>query len=350
MLNGVNQITDASNGALVVSLDFELHWGVRDHVTPQSSYWGNLWGARKAIPQILSIFQEFDIAATWATVGLLFAKSKSELAQFIPAVKPAYRNARLDPYLEICGENEADDPLHYAPNLIALIQGTPKQEIGCHTFSHYYCLEMGQSPHAFEADLKSAVSLAQRRGVRLESIVFPRNQVNRDCLALLPKFGFTNYRGVERGWAFDPEPSRHKTGFKRAARLADQYVPVCGKNLGRWNEMQESGDLCNVRGSMFLRPFSPQLKALDGIRFNRIAACLREAAISGLVFHLWWHPHNFGRHTEENLQFLRSILAVATECRERYGLRSLSMSEAAAEANAHRSRAAIDSAARPVLA
>jgi hypothetical protein len=350
MLSVVNKVTEAARGAFVVSLDFELHWGVRDHVTPQSSYWSNLLGAREAIPQILSLFQEFDIAATWATVGFLFAKSKSELAQFIPTVKPSYQNARLDPYVEICGDNEAEDPLHYASNLIALIQRTPKQEIGCHTFSHYYCLEMGQTPQTFEADLRSAVSLAQRRGVSLESIVFPRNQVNRNYLPLLPELGFTNYRGVERGWAFDPKPSRHKAGFKRAVRLADQYVPMCGKNLGKWNEMQESHDLCNVRGSMFLRPFSPRLKALDGIRFRRIAACIREAAISGLVFHLWWHPHNFGRYTKENLQFLRSILGVAAECREKHGLRSLSMSEAAVEANARRSRAAIDCAAMPVLA
>jgi hypothetical protein len=336
-------------GAFVISLDFELHWGVRDRVTTQSPYRRNLLGAREAIPEILSLFQEFEIAATWATVGLLFARSKRELAQYLPAVKPRYRNHRLDPYREICGDDEAEDPLHYAPSLLALIQRTPRQEIGCHTFSHYYCLEIGQSRQAFEADLSSAVSLAGRRGIRLESIVFPRNQVNADYLALLPKFGFTNYRGVEQGWAFDPEPSHRKAALRRAARLADQYVPIYAKKLSTWDDVRESHGLCNVRGSMFLRPFSPQLKVFDHIRFHRIATCIREAAVRGLIFHLWWHPHNFGRYTGENLQFLRSILAVVAECRTSHGLRSLSMSETAVDASTRRSQMAIDSAASRVL-
>jgi peptidoglycan/xylan/chitin deacetylase (PgdA/CDA1 family) len=330
-----------TGGAFVVSLDFELHWGVRDRVTAQSPYRSNLLGAREAIPEILSLFQEFEIAATWATVGLLFARSKSELAQYLPTAKPGYRNSRLDPYREVCGDDEGEDPLHYAPSLIALIQRTPKQEIGCHTFSHYYCLEMGQLRQDFEADISSAVSLARRRGIRLESIVFPRNQVNTDYLALLPEFGFTNYRGVEQGWAFDPEPSRRKAVVKRVARLADHYIPIYGNKLSTWDEMKGSHRLCNVRGSMFLRPFSPRLKVFDGIRFDRIAACIREAAVRGLVFHLWWHPHNFGRYMGENLQFLRSILAVVAECRAAHGLRSLSMSETA-EANTRRSQTAID--------
>src|SRR5689334_8603090 len=124
-------------GVFVVSLDFELHWGVRDRVAVQSSYRRNLSGAREAIPRMLSLFQEYEIAATWATVGFLFAQSKSEAATYSPAIKPAYKKVRLDPYRERYGDNELNDPLHYAPSLITLIQSTPRQEIGCHTFSHY---------------------------------------------------------------------------------------------------------------------------------------------------------------------------------------------------------------------
>jgi len=334
-------------GAFVVSLDFELHWGVRDRITVQSSYWRNLLGARKAIPKILSLFREYEIAATWATVGLLFAQSKSEAATYLPAIKPAYENPRLDPYRERCGDNELDDPLHYAPSLIALIKNTPRQEIGCHTFSHYYCLEPGQSREAFAADIQSAVLLAQRRGIQLKSIVFPRNQVNSDYLSLLPEFGFTNYRGAESGWAFISDPSRSKTVFRRAARLADQYISVHQNKLCAWDELEASDSLCNVRGGMFLRPFAPHAKIFDDIRLRRIRACIREAAVTGQVFHLWWHPHNFGAHTEENLQFLRSILEVVAECRAAYELRCLSMSEVAAEATARRLQLETDSSAAP---
>ena len=59
-------------GALVISLDFELHWGVRDKCAPDGPYRENLLGARKAIPRILDLFEEFDVAATWATVGIRY--------------------------------------------------------------------------------------------------------------------------------------------------------------------------------------------------------------------------------------------------------------------------------------
>ena len=37
-------VRPARGGALVVSLDFELHWGVRDHVSPSDPYVANLLG------------------------------------------------------------------------------------------------------------------------------------------------------------------------------------------------------------------------------------------------------------------------------------------------------------------
>ena len=36
-------------GALVISLDFELHWGVRDHVTRNDALYGRLPEARTAV-------------------------------------------------------------------------------------------------------------------------------------------------------------------------------------------------------------------------------------------------------------------------------------------------------------
>jgi hypothetical protein len=65
-------------GALVISLDFELLWGVRDlYPADGGTYRANLLGARTAIPKLLQLFEEFEIAATWATVGMLFANSRT---------------------------------------------------------------------------------------------------------------------------------------------------------------------------------------------------------------------------------------------------------------------------------
>src|SRR5450755_2842539 len=85
-------------GAFVISLDFELHWGVRDRPSSSVSYRANLMGARVAIPGMLDLFEEFNVAATWATVGFLFANSRREMEEYSPAIRPVYENPQLDPY------------------------------------------------------------------------------------------------------------------------------------------------------------------------------------------------------------------------------------------------------------
>ncbi len=125
---------NALPGALVISLDFELRWGVRDWNTA-GRYTPNLHGARVAIPHLLSLFAEFDVAATWATVGMLFARDREELQAAFPQVRPAYINRALYPYDEPIGLDERTDPLSFAPSLIDAISQTPRQEVASHTFS-----------------------------------------------------------------------------------------------------------------------------------------------------------------------------------------------------------------------
>lgn len=312
-------------GALVISLDFELHWGVRDKCAQDAPYRENLLGARKAIPLILDLFEEFDIAATWATVGLLLAESRREREEFSPALRPQYADTRLDPYTEATGENEDDDPLHYATSLIAQISQRPKQEIATHTFSHYYCLEPGETRETFAADLASAVAIAQRRGINVRSIVFPRNQFHPGYEDLLKKAGVVCYRGNEPHWMYRPRPRSQETLAVRAPRLLDHYVSLSGSKVVRWDEILQSNGLCNVRSSMFLRPYSTQRKSLEPIRLRRIAGGIRAAAEHRGIFHLWWHPHNFGANTTENLDFLRNVLEVFSHCRQTHGMRSLNM-------------------------
>jgi peptidoglycan/xylan/chitin deacetylase (PgdA/CDA1 family) len=316
-------------GALVISLDFELHWGVRDKCAPDGPYHQSLMGARKAIPLILDLFEEFGVAATWATVGFLFAESRRERDDFSPAVRPQYADTRLYPYSEPTGENEDDDPLHYATSLIAQIAKRPCQEIATHTFSHYYCQESGETPEAFAADLAAAVAIAQRRGINVRSIVFPRNQFRTGYEELLKNAGLVCYRGNEPHWMYRPRPRSQETLAVRAPRLLDHYLPLSGSKVVRWDEVLRPNGLCDVRSSMFLRPYSTQRQSLEPIRLRRIAGGIRAAAEQRGIFHLWWHPHNFGANTAANLDFLRSVLEVFSSCRQRHDMRSLNMCDVA---------------------
>lgn len=313
-------------GALVISLDFELLWGMREKAS--SSYRQNLLGARRVIPQILAMFEEFGIAATWATVGFLFAKSKSELENFFPEVKPTYDDPNLFPYLELVGNNEQDDPFHYAPSLIEAIQATPRQEIATHTFSHYYCLEPGQSKAAFEADLQSAISIANNK---LNSIVFPRNQHNPEYEDILLAAGIKCYRGNQSAWMYQFSKRSDNTKLMRAARFIDTYLPISGSQAISWDSVFQQNGLCNVPASWFLRAYSPRLKLLESLRIRRITQTIRQAAIQKKIIHLWWHPHNFGIYREENLAVLRAILNEFAFCQQNYGMQSMSMAEVAYE-------------------
>jgi len=319
-----------SAGAFVISLDFEQHWGMRDVHTIERSR-AALLGARAAVPALLKLFTEFDVRATWATVGLLFFESRREMMAALPARRPSYATAGLSPYADLSavGESEADDPFHFAPSLIRRIADTPGQEIATHTFSHYYCCEPGQTVDEFRADLEAACRVARRTiGRAPESIVFPRNQMTPAHLAVCRDVGLVAYRGNPDHWAY--RAARRdvaQSPLRRALRLADVYVPLTGMHSA-----PTDGGVAlpvDVPASRYLRPWSRALRALEPLRLRRITAELEAAAQRGRVFHLWWHPHDFGLHPRENLGFLRRVLACFARVRERAGMESLTMSDVA---------------------
>lgn len=322
----VNSALSSMPGALVVSLDFELHWGVRDIYPPDGSYRAVLLEARRLIPELLRLFAEFEIAATWATVGFLFATSREELERFRPRLRPAYTDRVLDPYDEPVGRDESEDPIHFAPSLIREIERTPGQEVATHTFSHYYCLEEGQSREPFRADLEAACAIAAARGIPLRSIVFPRNQYHPDYADVLIESGIRVYRRNQQAWMHrESTSSGGITRSKRAGRMLDSYLNLSGDNAAIWAEVRQPNGLSNVPASGFLRRYNPRLRALEPLRLARIRRSMERAARQRRIFHLWSHPHTFAVHTEENLRFVRRVLEEFSRCRDRYGMRSLSM-------------------------
>lgn len=316
-------------GTLIFSIDFELHWGVRDLQPPDGSYRENLLGERKVVPEMLSVFREFDLAATWATVGFLFAHSRDEITHYSPSLKPQYDDPMLSPYAEQIGDDEASDPLHYAPSLIKQIQQTPRQEIGTHTYSYYYCLESGQSQAAFRADLASAHAIAQSYGVQLSSIVFPRNQANPEYMSTLLDADIICYRGNEKKWMYRAMLGDVHPTHMRAGRILDAYLNISGHNLTDWTEVVEPSGLCNIPSSRFIRPCNTRLHQLECLRLRRILDAMHEAAATKKIIHLWTHAHNFGVNLKDNLAFLRALSAEYKILQQRYGMRSLTMHEAA---------------------
>ncbi len=325
-------------GALVISLDFELAWGVHDSLGSDGRYRDNLLGAREVVPKMLDLFREYEVEATWATVGLLFAESREEREHFDPTLRPSYTDPIRDPYKIRTGRNESEDPIHFALSLIRLIGSTPGQELASHTYSHYYCLEPGQSVEQFEADLDAAQAIAHHHGFSLQSLVIPRHQVRSDYLPAIRRAGFRQHRTNEKNWISRPTASGKSPLPVRAARLANSYSRITRSERVPWKDTRpDEHGLVDIRESFFLRPYSPALGGLNELRVKRVINAMRLAARSRSIFHLWWHPHNFGINQQQNLDDLEVLLEEYSRLRQSLGFRSYSMKNVGEMAHALRS-------------
>ena len=313
-------------GQLIVSLDFELFWGMLDCSTLES-YGGNVLGGRRAIPRLLELFEKYDIHATWATVGFLFGDNYEDLQRFFPdrSLRPSYEDPRLDGYTEFAkiGCNEQEAPCFYGSGLLRMVADTPGQEIGSHTFCHYYCREKGQTIAQFEADLRAAKAIAKDKGYELTSIILPRNQCEPEYTEIIKKCGFTAYRDEENDWIHEKIKFRP---LLRLLRLMDVYVPLTGQ--GGYVPVYENG-IWNLVGSRAFKAVSRSRHMLEGLKVRRIKKQMLHAAKKGLTFHLWWHPHNMGDLTEEFFSQLEEVLQYYAQLRDVYGMESVNMREAA---------------------
>ena len=292
--------------------------------------YGRLTEARRAVRDLVTVFSARQIRATWATVGFLFASNRSELEAHLPSERPNYARHALDPYVETIGLDEDHDPEHLAGSLVGLISASAGQEVGSHTFSHYYCLEPGQSEATLRADLAAAQSIACERGLKLTSLVLPRNQWNPVYTDAVLDLGFLCIRGPQRTWGHQARQSGDRSIVRRSARLADSYVGVSPPPTTAWGDVLQPSGLCDVPASAFLRPFVPGRERLEPLRLARLRSGLRHAARRGRIFHLWWHPHNFSQHRSENFAVLERVLDEFDRLAAAEGMESLTMADVTA--------------------
>ena len=315
-------------GSLVISLDYELMWGCCEGSTPEDYGKSNIAHVPEVINRMLKLFHKYDVHVTFATVGMIMLSDKEEAISMAPAKKPSYFRVEASPYSnnyiqQIKPEHES---LSFAPQQVKILNADPNIEVGTHTYCHYYCWEPGQTIDEFEADLKKAVEAAGNLGITLKSIVFPKNQVSDEYLAICAKYGITSYRGNALKYFNEPN-SKLEAVKNRIARLLDAYINVGGMTSIPYDKLESKEGILNVCASRMLRPYSPRLSFLEGLRLRRIRNEMVHAAKKGELYHLWWHPHNFGANMEENFVFLENVLKTYKDCNYRYGMQSCTMNE-----------------------
>jgi len=317
-------------GILVMSLDFELAWGLRDHV--REDHWQTAAeGTPQAAPKLLQTLQRHGVHATWAAVGFLFLSGWDELPAVLPQAaagegRPLYAEA-----LRAAAERR-QEVLHFAPDLIRAIMRTPHQELATHTLSHYCCLGPDHTPEAFRDNLRAAIEIAERFGVRPRTIIFPRNQFTRECLKICAEQGITCYRGVLPGWMYGPRaPGDRAALLRRGLRVVSEHLAIFGLGCYPLDSLGRELPL-DLPASRQLRPLRPPA-ALEDLRLKQIRAGMTRAAREGMIYHLWSHPHNFAGDTDRKLRSLEQVLEHFDRLHERYGMASMNMAEVVALVN-----------------
>lgn len=318
-----------SHGKFVISLDFEMFWGVED-TQSIAGYGRNVQGEWQAIPRMLGRFRTHGVRATWATVGAIMCRDYREWRTRRRTRTPSA--AAPGPCADLEDALVKQNPtLFFARPLVERILETDGQELATHTYSHFYCQARDATPEGFLDDLARARSLAAEMGAGFRSIVFPRNQVSREFLAVLPAAGIRVYRGNSQHWLYRNGDAVPGGMAGRIMRFADAFVPLSGSCCRR---EQIDGALVNVPASAFLYAWSALAEPLMALRLRRIKQGMSEAARTGALFHLWWHPHNFGVNLEANLAMLDEILLHYRRLADRFGMTSQCMGAFAGMADA----------------
>ena len=299
-----------------ISLDFELAWGL-DEVDISNGYLKNLINAKQAAKEIYFTLDKYDMKATWACVGLLMEEEQENHENFLSSLK--YKNKDCSPLNILKLKRRLELDIFEAKDIIKTISDNKDQEIASHTFSHIYLLEEGIKKSDVDTDIEKFKNVVP---FEVGTIIFPRNQINENYLGEYFMNGFCVYRGAYEHWAYMPSSGKGCLK-KRIFRLLDSYIPL----TDQFTDLPDfSPDkMLNIPGTCFLRSIKPDRYISNFIKLQRIKHSMRKAAKNNKLFHLWWHPHNFGNNLDANIKYLTEILIYYKKLESKYGMRNMRM-------------------------
>ncbi len=318
-----------NRGILVFSLDFEIFWGVAD-LSDTTAFEQAMPKIRQVVPRLLKLFEKYGIHATWATVGALMAKDKKELLKYLPKNSSTQASSVLNKLGLLSDNIEQKVPncILFAPDLVEMISNTPVQELGTHTYTHYYCNNPSATPEELKDELRASAEIAVSKGLRPVSLVFPRNQVTEEYVEAAGSCGISVFRGTEKRVWYDQFKDRAFKLFRLFEKL-NAYIPVVGSMSYPKSEIEFRNGCCNIKNSRFFKPFSKRWRILEPLKRLRLRQELRYAAKHGQVYHVYMHPHNFAFDTERNFRDLENFFNEFERMRNKYGAVSLTMAEMA---------------------
>ena len=292
----------------IISLDVELLWGAVLHPTGKTTILlrNDDTRGRGNIDLLLSLFEKYDIPATWAIVGHLFLdhchRENGVPHHGMPRFKDNWYS--VDPCSDI-----QQDPLYYGEDIIEKVISSPVgHEIGYHSFSHVPFSEC--SREVAEAEVKEGVELVKGLGITLKSFVFPYNAIGH--IDVLRENGFEIFRGRH----LHRQDLNQSFLIRKACGAIDKLIAPPTEPV--WRD-----GIWEIPSSMFFCDSQTPFSLLPRARLG-----LERAIRSKKVFHAWLHPHNLLLQPSLGRE-LGKLLAFVSEKREEGKIRVTTMGELA---------------------
>lgn len=264
------------SATFILSLDCEGKWGMADRITAYHDHHLTSDKLRGAYRALTALFARYEVPATFAFVmAFLLSRAEQEAVDDLFPHHPAgaawlasFRAAQA------CG-NLGGWTL---PEALDIVTSDGRHEVACHGFSHLPLDEVS-TPRAFAArELEACDHVARLRGLAIETLVFPRNQVGH--VDLLPGHGISGYRErLARGSGRIAQAAALASEFNLFERPQPDAVPGADRAIAI-----PPGHFFNWR--VGARRVVPRWTTV--LRWRN----LMEAAETGDVVHLWLHPHN----------------------------------------------------------
>jgi peptidoglycan/xylan/chitin deacetylase (PgdA/CDA1 family) len=296
-------------GDVVVSIDAELSWGYHDLDAPPD----RLSDAQEGWDGAIGLLDEYEVPATWAIVGHLISDGDD----------CGHRNHPLGSSWFPCSADGGRAGDWCAPELVAAVLAAEQEhEIASHTFSHVVMNGDEVTREVAAAEMDASLAAAERFGLELESVVFPRNRVAHR--AVLAERGFRCYRGVR------PRRYRRNAAMRPLAKLAGwagsgNVPPIFTPTVDEYG-------LVDVPASLYLFSFEGAARRVAGLFGYRPIVSIAKRGIDAAVdadgvFHLWFHPHNLLQ--PDGVERLNAILDYLNRRREETDLRVRTMAQVA---------------------
>ncbi|MEL7445885.1 MAG: hypothetical protein AAGK02_08735 [Pseudomonadota bacterium] len=284
-------------GTFIISLDCEGKWGMADHLGP----WHHEFLRREhlipAYQTLVDLFGRYEMPATFAFVMgfVLDPDEQTEMAAHFVDTEIEGANWLVDfRKAQIAGDHEGWS----CPEVLEVVRNASlKHEVACHGFTHVPLSEDLVGRDLVERELSAAKHVAEKRGIALETLVYPRNLVGHT--GVLAETGFSGYR--------QRPPVRGKAGA-----LLAELNPIDRSQLS----LPKDGELTVVPSGEMLNWQSGPRKLIPRAASRlRWKARLEDAAKSGGVAHIWLHPHNI-IDAPGTLERLEDVLGEAARLRD----------------------------------